>query len=81
MEIVPRLSGQSSYAGRYQLRGIKSVLVAWKMGDGLTLRLYANLAEETREGVPPIIGRRLFLQGYFEEARLGPWTVLWTVEV
>lgn len=81
MEIVPRLSGQNGFAGEYQLLGVKSVLVTWKMGDGSTLRLYANLAEETQENVPPIIGRRLFLQGYSEEARLGPWTVLWTIEV
>jgi maltooligosyltrehalose trehalohydrolase len=81
MEIVPRLLGQNGFAGKYELLGIKSVLVTWAMGDGSTLRLYANLSEETQEGVPATRGRRMFLQGYADEARLGPWTVLWTVEL
>ncbi|CAN7580085.1 malto-oligosyltrehalose trehalohydrolase [Devosia sp. LjRoot3] len=81
MEIVPRLLGQNGFAGKYELLGIKSVLVTWVMGDGSTLRLYANLSEETQEGVQAIRGRRMFLQGYADEARLGPWTVLWTVEL
>jgi maltooligosyltrehalose trehalohydrolase len=51
------------------------------MGDGSILRLYANLADETQEGVPPLEGRQIFLQGYAEEGRLGPWTALWTIEV
>lgn len=81
MEIVPRLVGQEGFAGRYELLGVKSVLVTWEMGDGSTLRLYANLADETQDGVPPIRGRKMFLQGFAEEGRLGPWSVLWTVEV
>lgn len=81
MEIIPRLFDQNGFAGKYELLGLKSVLVTWAMGDGSTLRLYANLSEETQEGVPAIRGRRLFLQGYADEARLGPWTILWTVEV
>ncbi|RYE47291.1 MAG: DUF3459 domain-containing protein, partial [Hyphomicrobiales bacterium] len=81
MEIVPRLAGQEGFGGRYELLGIKSVLVSWKMGDGSTLRLYANLDEETQDGVPATIGRKLFLQGFAEEGRLGPWSVLWTLEV
>lgn len=80
-EIIPRLAGQSGFAGQFELLGVKSVLVTWRMGDGTVLRLYGNLAEETQEGVPPVRGRRVFLQGFVEEGRLGPWTVLWTVEV
>jgi len=55
--------------------------VSWKMGDGSTLRLYANLCEDTQMDVPAIKGRTLLLQGLVDEGRLGPWTVLWTVEV
>lgn len=80
-EIVPRLSGQDGFARQYELLGVKSVLVTWRMGDGAILRLYANLADETQEDVPPVQGRQIFLQGYAEEGRLGPWTALWTVEV
>lgn len=81
MEIVPRLVGQQGFAGRHELLGVKSVLVSWTMGDGSILRLYANLTDETQHDVPPIIGRKLYLQGFAEEGRLGPWSVLWTVEV
>ncbi|HWV21041.1 MAG TPA: malto-oligosyltrehalose trehalohydrolase [Devosia sp.] len=80
-EIVPRLSGQKGFAGRYQLLGTRSLLVSWEMGDGSTLRLYANLSDETQDGIPPIKGRRVFLQGFAEQGRLGPWSVLWTAEV
>lgn len=51
------------------------------MGDGSTLRLYANLDEGAQSGIPPIEGRRVYLQGFAEEGRLGPWTVLWTIDV
>jgi len=51
------------------------------MGDGSTLRLYANLDDDAREGVPQIEGRRVHLQGFAEEGRLGPWSVLWTVAI
>lgn len=81
MEIVPRLSGQQGFAGRYETLGRNSVVVSWAMGDASTLRLYANLAGETQDGIPPIVGRQLLLQGFAEAGRLGPWSVLWTVEV
>jgi maltooligosyltrehalose trehalohydrolase len=81
MEIIPRLIGQAGFAGRYEVLGEKSVLVSWAMGDGSTLRLYANLDDDAQEGVPEIHGRTVFLQGFSSEGRLGPWTVLWTVAV
>lgn len=80
-EIIPRLAWQSGFSGKFELLGVKSVLVTWAMGDGSVLRLYANLAEEAQDGVPPALGRRVFLQGFVEEGRLGPWTALWTIEV
>lgn len=81
MEIVPRLHHVTGFASRYQLLGPKAVLVTWRMGDGSTLRLYANLDDSTQAEVPVITGRRIYLQGFAEEGRLGPWTVLWTVAV
>lgn len=81
MEIIPRLSGQQGFASKYQLLGPKSVLVSWRMGDGATLRLYANLDDDAQHEVPAVIGRRVYLQGFVEEGRLGPWTVLWTIAV
>jgi 1,4-alpha-glucan branching enzyme len=45
-EIVPRLSGRGDLAGRYRVLGAKSVIVEWRLGDGSTLRLIANLGTE-----------------------------------
>ncbi|WP_449396767.1 DUF3459 domain-containing protein [Devosia riboflavina] len=81
MEIIPRLMGQQGFASRYEVLGLKAAHVAWHMGDGSTLRLYANLANDTQPDMPAILGRIIHLQGFAEEGRLGPWTVLWTVEV
>jgi maltooligosyltrehalose trehalohydrolase len=81
MEIVPRLMGQEGFASHHDLLGPKSVLVTWRMGDGSTLRLYANLDDEAQHDVPPIVGRQVYLQGFAEGDRLGPWTVLWTISV
>ncbi|SFV28477.1 maltooligosyltrehalose trehalohydrolase [Devosia crocina] len=80
-EIVPRLKGLEGFSSDYEVLGLKCVLVSWRMGDGSLLRLYANLANDTQDNVPPIEGRRIYLEGFAEEGRLGPWTVLWTIEV
>lgn len=80
-EIVPRLAGVGGFASRRQVLGDNAVLVDWTLGDGATLRLYLNLCNEVQDTVPPVLGRRLWLQGFVDEGRLGPWTVLWTVDV
>ncbi|KKB80958.1 1,4-alpha-glucan branching protein [Devosia soli] len=81
MEIIPRLVGQEGFASEYEALGPKAVLVSWRMGDGSKIRLYANLSDDTQSDVPAIIGRRIYLQGFIEEAVLGPWSVLWTIEI
>lgn len=81
MEIIPRLAGIEGFASAYEIIGPKAVLVSWKMGDGSTLRLYANLDNDAQSDIPAVQGRRVHLQGFVEEGKLGPWTVLWTVEV
>jgi maltooligosyltrehalose trehalohydrolase len=81
MEIVPRLPGIKGFAATHEVLGPKAVLVTWQMGDGSRLRLYANLDDDAQADVPPLEGRRVFLHGFVEEGRLGPWTVLWTVSV
>lgn len=80
-EIVPRLAGIGGFSSHHQILGDNSVLVDWTLGDGAILRLYLNLCSEAQESVPPLIGRRLWLQGFVDEGRLGPWTVLWTIDV
>lgn len=80
-EIVPRLAGIKGFEASYQRLGQDAVLVIWRMGDGAVLRLYLNLSETSQTDVPQIEGRQLWLSGYLGEGRLGPWTVLWTIEV
>jgi maltooligosyltrehalose trehalohydrolase len=81
MEIIPRLFGQEGFASRYEVLGPRAVLISWKMGDGSVLRLYANLDNDALGDLPEIAGRRVYLQGFVEATRLGPWTVLWTLEI
>ncbi len=81
MEIIPRLFGQEGFASHYEVLGPKAVLVRWKMGDGSVLRLYANLDNDAQTELPALIGRTIYLQGFAEGGRLGPWTVLWTIAV
>nr|WP_314260532.1 malto-oligosyltrehalose trehalohydrolase [uncultured Devosia sp.] len=80
-EIVPRLPGLEGFSAHYDVLGQKAVLIRWHMGDGTTLRLYANLDNNSQTGVPAVIGRRVHLQGFVEEGLLGPWSVLWTLEI
>lgn len=81
MEIIPRLGGIEGFASQYEVIGPKAVLITWRMGDGSMLRLYANLDDDAQGDVPMVEGRRVYLQGFAEEGRLGPWTVLWTITV
>ena len=81
MEIIPRLFGQEGFASHYEVLGPRAVLISWKMGDGSVLRLYANLDNDALGDMPEIVGRRVYLQGFVEATRLGPWTVLWTLEI
>ena len=81
MEIIPRLAGIEGFSSQYEVIGPKAVLITWRMGDGSILRLYANLDDDAQADVPAVIGRRVYLQGFADEGRLGPWTVLWTITV
>lgn len=80
-EIIPRLYGLEGFSAHYEILGQKAVLISWRMGDATMLRLYANLDNNTQSGIPQVLGRRVHLQGFAEEGSLGPWSVLWTVEI
>jgi maltooligosyltrehalose trehalohydrolase len=41
-EIIPRLAGMPSFAGKYQVLTPKAVTVEWRLGDGSRLLLFAN---------------------------------------
>jgi malto-oligosyltrehalose trehalohydrolase len=44
-EIVPRLAGIGGNAGRYRALAAKALEVRWQLGDGTTLRLFANFGD------------------------------------
>jgi maltooligosyltrehalose trehalohydrolase len=79
-EIVPRLYRIEGFSSQYDVLGARAVHVQWWLGDGTKLHLYANLAEEAQDGVELNGGRRIWQQGFVENNRLGPWTVLWIID-
>lgn len=80
-EIIPRLSGLEGFASSYEVLSPKAVLISWTLADESVLRVYANLDDNAHTGLASVIGRKIHLQGFLDDGRLGPWTVLWTVEV
>jgi maltooligosyltrehalose trehalohydrolase len=80
-EIVPRLYGINGFSAGFERLGENAVLVTWQMGDGSRLRLYLNLSGSSQANCPAIEGRQIWLAGHVSDRELGPWTVLWTIEV
>ncbi len=77
--IVPRLPGMAGGAGQFEVLPSGLLQVRWRLGDGSTLRLLANLSNAVREGVPPD-GRTLFTTDEMVNGELPPWSVLWTLQ-
>jgi maltooligosyltrehalose trehalohydrolase len=84
--IVPRLDGIGGNAGQATILGDTALRVAWMLGDGSTLELVANLADQTSEVTlaGEIEGDVLFanhpdLPAELHAGRLPPWSVLWLV--
>jgi maltooligosyltrehalose trehalohydrolase len=46
-EIVPRLAGMPSFAGRYRVQGPQTAFVEWQLGDHSRLLLIANFSGQT----------------------------------
>ena len=76
--IAPRLHGMGGHAGRFEVRAPNCLEVAWRLGDGATLRLQANLSADKASLAAPS-GETLFALSA-EPGALGPWAVLWTLE-
>jgi maltooligosyltrehalose trehalohydrolase len=82
--IAPRLAGTSGNAGLAESLSETALRVAWTLGDGTTLELVANLADQTSEvrAESEIQGDVLFathpdLPAALRAGRLPPWSVLW----
>jgi maltooligosyltrehalose trehalohydrolase len=78
--IVPRLRGMAGHAGAFETFAPACLRVSWRLGDGSTLRLLANLSGEAA-GAAELPGETLFaLSMETGQHRLGPWSVRWTLE-
>jgi malto-oligosyltrehalose trehalohydrolase len=86
-EVVPRLKGIKGNAGNIFLAGERGFAVQWRLGDGGTLMLYANLQSEVWQ-VPQVVAQQadeaeilLYESAPGCEARLrsgnfAPWSVV-----
>jgi malto-oligosyltrehalose trehalohydrolase len=81
-EIIPRLANIGGGDARYALIGDSGLATHWRLGDGSTLSLMANLGD----GIQPIMGRpsgRLLYTsrpGVEESSELPSWTVLFYLD-
>ncbi|HUX31456.1 MAG TPA: malto-oligosyltrehalose trehalohydrolase [Thiobacillus sp.] len=77
--VVPRLHGMAGHAGAFETFAAAGLRVEWRLGDGSTLRLLANLSgKPVAAAAPP--GEMLFALEATGQGMLGPWSVLWTLE-
>lgn len=84
-EIVPRLRGIAGHAGTFEQYGSRGLLATWRLADGTTLYLAANLgpSESLRAPRRPA-GRLLFatcqeMTDGLLERRWPPWSVAWVL--
>ncbi len=75
-EIVPRLSGAAFGAAKAADNGL--LTAHWRMGDGATLSLIANLSDRD---VPPISdgAEGTLIWGQRVERSVPPWAVSWRI--
>ena len=78
--IVPHLTGMSGHGASFDVSAPGALRVVWRLGDGAILRLWANLADQTLRGAM-LAGKILFASPQAAEGVLGPWSVLWTLEI
>jgi 1,4-alpha-glucan branching enzyme/maltooligosyltrehalose trehalohydrolase len=75
--VVPRLSGTGGHAGEFELPASGGLRVYWRMGDGTTLCLLANLSEACVDMSVPE-GETVYASSpEAERGSLGAWSVVW----
>jgi maltooligosyltrehalose trehalohydrolase len=75
-QIVPRLAGAAF--GKAQVADDGLLTADWRMGDGVTLRLLANLSDQTNSHAPGAPAGTL-IWGSELGGSVPPWTVLWRI--
>jgi maltooligosyltrehalose trehalohydrolase len=78
-EIVPLLAALGGHAGSHEVLDTGVLRVRWRLADGRTLELAANLADATRPVPPAVAGRTLWVEGEGGDERMGPWSIVWTL--
>lgn len=73
-EIVSRAQGSKGLF--YEVLGSGAMRVGWRLGDGSTLTLLANLDEQPVR-IPPVAGRLLWASGAAKNETMLPWSVAW----
>lgn len=81
-EIIPRLGRTLRRSGAWKTLGETAVVVGWPLEDGGRLVLRAALSTTGVEGAILGTGHAIWSEGEVdrERGRLGPWSVLWTIE-
>jgi maltooligosyltrehalose trehalohydrolase len=75
-EIVPRLAGAAFGDAAASDQGL--VTAHWRMGDGATLKLLANLSTGALTGEYQLTGTRLW--GGLSGGPIPPWSVVWRLD-
>jgi maltooligosyltrehalose trehalohydrolase len=77
-EIIPRLKGIGGHSGRCEILGDQVVHVTWRMGDGSTLTLVANLGTALVSASMPE-GRMIWPENVSGEVEPTPWSAFFAL--
>ncbi len=77
--VVPRLPGMAGHAGRFEVLAPAALRVAWRLGDGSTLRLLANFSADPVIAAAPAGDAVFATSDAAATGSLGPWAVAWTL--
>ena len=74
-EIMPRLAGIGGNCGEVELHGARGIIASWRMGDGSTLRILANVGGDPFDYEIP--GREIF---HISDVSEDDWAIRVTIE-
>jgi 1,4-alpha-glucan branching enzyme/maltooligosyltrehalose trehalohydrolase len=79
--IVPRLCGTGGHAAAFEVLAAGGLRVEWRLGDGSTLRLLANVSGDPISAAAPS-GTQVFATQAADAGpgRLAAWSVVWTLD-
>ncbi|WP_431854414.1 malto-oligosyltrehalose trehalohydrolase [Azospirillum sp.] len=81
VEVTPRLANMPGGTGAYEVVGRGGLSVRWRLGDGSTLHLRANLSGTPVPGLAEPPGRLLWTEGDgVRDGALSAWSVIWSIE-